>query len=179
MNKKRWIVLGGLLTALVAVTMLGAQAAYADAATPPAPPDERSGAPAGASGELPGGPHGRGGLRPAELEAAAKALGMTTDDVSAALKDGKTLEDLATAKGVDIQVVQDAIKEAHKTQMLADINQAVTDGKMTQDKADWLIVGLEKGYLDGPGFGFGGHMGFGGPHGQRGAAPEATQQPAN
>jgi hypothetical protein len=54
------------------------------------------------------------------------------------------------------------VKEAHKTQMLADINQAVTDGKMTQDKADWLIVGLEKGYLEGPGFGFGGRMGFGG-----------------
>ncbi len=39
--------------------------------------------------------------------------------------------------------------------MLEDINQAVTDGKMTQDKADWLILGLQNGYLDGPGFGFG------------------------
>ena len=38
--------------------------------------------------------------------------------------------------------------------MLESIKQAVADGKMTQDKADWLIIGLDKGYLDGPGFGF-------------------------
>jgi hypothetical protein len=33
---------------------------------------------------------------------------------------------------------------------------------MSQEKADWLLEGLEKGFLDGPGFGFG----FG-PHGPR------------
>ena len=176
MNKKRWIVLGSLLTALLVVAAVGTQAVYADSATPPAPPDERGGPPAGAQGEHPGGPRGLG---PAELEAAAKVLGMTTDEVSAALKDGKTLEDLATAQGVEINAVHEAIQAAHKAQMLEDINQAVTDGKMTQDKADWLILGLQNGYLDGPGFGFGGGMGFGGPHGRPGPAPDATQQPVN
>lgn len=35
---------------------------------------------------------------------------------------------------------------------------------MTQDKADWLLEGLDKGYLDGgPGFGFGHDGGRGGP----------------
>jgi hypothetical protein len=71
MNKRRWIVLGWLLTALVAVTMPGAQAAYADTATRPAPPDERSGPLAEApDGQRPG-PRGHRGLRTAELEAAA------------------------------------------------------------------------------------------------------------
>jgi hypothetical protein len=37
----------------------------------------------------------------------------------------------------------------------ARIEQAVSDGTMTQEKADWLNEGLEKGFLDGPGFGFG------------------------
>jgi hypothetical protein len=171
MKKRRWILTGGLLTALLIVAAVGAQAAFADAATPPAPPDGRGVPPTGAPGEVPGGPHGRRGLGPGELEAAAKALGMAKDDLLAALKDGKTLEDLATTQGVDITVVQDAIKAAHQAQMLADIDQAVTDGKMTQDKADWLILGLQKGYLDGPGFGFGRGMGPGGP--------QAKQQPAS
>ena len=39
--------------------------------------------------------------------------------------------------------------------MRARITQTVTDGSMTQEKADWLLEGLDKGFLDGPGFGFG------------------------
>jgi hypothetical protein len=171
MNKRRWIVLGGLLAALVVTAALSTQAVFADAATPPAPPDERNGAPAG--------PRGPRGLGPAELEAAANALGMSTDELSAALQGGKTLEDQAIAQGVDIQVVQDAIKSAHKARMLEDITQAVADGKMTQDKADWLILGLENGYLDGPGFGFGHGMGFGGPQGRPGPAPQGVPQSDN
>lgn len=37
----------------------------------------------------------------------------------------------------------------------ARIEKAVSDGTMTQEKANWLNEGLEKGFLDGPGFGFG------------------------
>jgi hypothetical protein len=111
-------------------------------------------------------------LGPAELPAAAKALGMTTDDLSTQLKNGKTLSDLATAKGVTLQVIQDAIQAAHKADLTAQIKQAVTDGKMTQDKANWLLEGLDKGYLDGPGgFGFGPGFGHRGPDGDHGQPP--------
>lgn len=96
-----------------------------------------------------------------ELDAAAKALDMTTDELSTALKDGKTLQELADAAGVDLQTVQDAIKAAHTTEMRTQIEQAVTDGNMTQEKADWLLEGLDKGFLDGRGFGFGGPRGHG------------------
>ncbi len=99
-----------------------------------------------------------------ELDVAAKALGMTTDELTAALKAGKTLEQVATDKGVDIQTVKDAIQAAHADEMRTQIKQAVTDGTMTQAKADWLNEGLDKGFLDGPdgfGPGFGGHHGRG------------------
>ena len=82
-----------------------------------------------------------------------------------------TSDELATEKGVDIQTVQNAIQAAHKEDMRTQINQAVTDGKMTQDKADWLLEGLDNGYLDGPGFGFG--FGPGGP-----GRPEGSPDPA-
>ena len=125
------------------------------------------------NGRGPGGGHGSW-LSDAELNAAADALGMTSDDLSAALKDGKTLSDLATEKGVDLQTVQDAIKAARTDEIRQQINQAVTDGKMTREKADWLLEGLDKGFLDGPGFGF--RFGFGfGPHGpgRPGQTPQA------
>ena len=158
MNKKLLIWIGGLLAALIVVGTVGATAVYADDSTPPALP---AGAPADGRG-----PWGRHGLPQAELDAAAKVLGMTSDELSTALQIGKTLEDLATSAGVNIQAVQDAINTVHKTEMRTRIEQAVSDGTMTQAKADWLLEGLDKGYLDGPGFGFGfdGH-GRGGPGG--------------
>ncbi len=103
-------------------------------------------------------------LDSAELDAAAKVLGMTSTDLSTQFQNGKTLSDLATARGVTLQSVQDAITAVRRTEMTAQIKQAVTDGQMTQDKANWLLEGLNKGYLDGPdGFGFGHGFGPGGP----------------
>ncbi len=111
-------------------------------------------------------------LGPNELAAAAKALGMTSSDLSTQLQNGKTLSDLATAHGVTLQSVQDAITAARHTELTTQINQAVASGQMTQDKANWLLQGLSKGYLDGPdGFGFGHGFGFGGPRPGNGQAP--------
>jgi len=151
------MLLGGFLAVLVVVGAVSAGIAYADDSTPP----ERA-----TRTENGRGPRGLGST---ELEAAAKVLGMTTDELSTALKDGQTLEDLATAAGVDIADVQDAIAAAHAVEMRAQIEQAVTDGSMTREKADWLLGGLDKGFLDGPGFGFG--FGHGGP-GDSGQPPQ-------
>ena len=225
MKKKIWIWIGGLLVAMMIVGAVGTVAAYAQGATPLA-------------GWMDGhGPHGGRGLEGAELEAAAKALGMTSDELTTALQagktleqvaadkgadfqtvmdairaahplrmgtveledaakalgmtsdelttalqSGKTLEQVAADKGVDYQKVQDAVSAAHQEEMRTRIEQAVADGTMTQAKADWLLDGLDKGYLDGgPGFG----PGFGGRHGNGlGGAPgkvpsaQPTQQNA-
>jgi uncharacterized protein YidB (DUF937 family) len=55
---------------------------------------------------------GRGEIRWTEeaLTVAAEALGMTADELSTALEAGSTLEELATAAGVDAQVVKDAVR---------------------------------------------------------------------
>jgi hypothetical protein len=103
----------------------------------------------------------------AALAAAAKALGMTADELSAELWGGKTLADLAEEKGVDIANVQAAVEAAQIAETKTAIEQAVTDGTITQAKADWLLEGLDAGYW-GAGaegdFGFGmGHGGHGGP----------------
>ena len=217
MKKKIWVWIGGLLVALMIVGAVGTVAVYAQDSTP------LSGL---GDGHGPRGGHGLEGaeleaaakalgmttdeltsalqsgktleqiaadkgvdfqmvqdaiqaVRPlrlgtTELDAAAKALGMTTDELTAALKAGKTLEQVATDKGVDIQTVKDAIQAAHADEMRTQIKQAVSDGTMTQEKADWLNEGLDKGFLDGPdGFG----PGFGDHHG-RGDAPGMFAPPA-
>ena len=73
---------------------------------------------------------------------------------------------------MDLQDVQDAIQAAHEEELRARIQQAVTDGTITQENADWLLEGLDKGFIDGPGFG----SGFG-PPGPRPPMQAPTAQP--
>ena len=72
---------------------------------------------------------------------------MTTDDLSAQLWGGKTLADIASAKGVDIAVVKAAVEAAQVAETKTAIAQAVTAGTITQAKADWLIEGSRQGLL--------------------------------
>jgi hypothetical protein len=82
----------------------------------------------------------------AGLEAVAEALGMTTSELQTALQDGKTLADLAEEKGVEIQALRDAAEAAEKTARIEQIEQAVTDGDLTREQADWMIEGIQNGY---------------------------------
>jgi len=76
---------------------------------------------------------------------------MTADELSNQLWGGSTLAALAEQKGVDLQQVRDAVSAAHKAQTRTAIEQAVTAGTMTREKADWLLMGLEKGFWGGQG----------------------------
>lgn len=109
------------------------------------------------------------------LEAAAEALGMTTDELSNQLWAGKSLADLAEEAGVDLQTLRDAVEAAQVEASRAAIEQAVEDGDLTRDHADWLLEGLDNGYIQGFGHGGRGHGGgFGGPFGPRFQAPDTA-----
>jgi hypothetical protein len=130
---------------------------------------------------------GRGLCGETGLQAAATALGLTTEDVTTQLRAGETLTTLAEAQGKDVQAVVDAVNAACLQAKRDSIEQAVTDGTMTREKADWLLEGLDKGYWGVPGaggdFGFGGphRPGFGGPDGLGGGRPprDNTTPPTN
>jgi polyhydroxyalkanoate synthesis regulator phasin len=79
----------------------------------------------GRRGHGPGFGHGHG------LEAAATAIGITEDELTTALRGGSTIAEVAQSKGVEPQVVVDAIV----AQMSERIDQAVTDGKIDADQA--------------------------------------------
>ena len=108
----------------------------------------------------------------AGLEAAAEALGMTTEELSNQLWAGESLADLAEEAGVDLQDLRDAVEAAQQEATRAAIEQAVEDGNLTRDHADWLLEGLENGYWRGFGGGRGGFHG----HGFRGFGPPAETQ---
>jgi hypothetical protein len=163
MNKKFGWAIGALVIALLAVGIYGTTTVLADDSNPPLPFGERG--PGG-----PGGPRGGRALDGAALEAIASLLDMSTDDLSTALKDGKTLQELADEAGVDMQEIRDALSVVRADNMRERIAQALEDGAITQENADWLLEGLEKGFLNGPGFGF--RPGFGG-HFEKGAPPVA------
>ena len=160
MTKKRLVLLGGVaLIVVLVVSLAGAAYVFADENTPtPTPKTYGWGRGFGC---------GIGGQ--AGLEAAAKLLGMTADELSTQLWGGRTLADLADKAGVDLQTLRDAVEAANQAAMEAamrdSINQALKDGYITQEQADWLLEGLDKGFFSmGRGFGFGhGMMGsFGG-----------------
>ena len=103
------------------------------------------------------------------LETIAEALGMTVDELSTQLWGGKTLADLAEEAGVDLQDVRDAVEAAQEAATRDAIEQAVEDGNLSREHADWLLEGLDNGYWGGHGFGgFGGCGGRGGFHGRGG-----------
>ena len=159
MKKKISILIGGLLAGAMLFGAVSVSTAYAQSGSLTPFSDH-------------GGPGlGGRGLGQAELEAAAKVLDMTADELSAALQAGKTLEDLATAAGVDIQDVKDAITAVHEEELRARIEAGVADGSISQEKADWLLEGLDKGFLDGPGFG----LGHGGGHHDNQSAVDGIQ----
>jgi hypothetical protein len=156
MNKKFGWVIGALVVALLAVGVYGTTTVFADDSNPPLQFGERG--PGG-----PGGPRGGRGLDGAALEAVAGVLDMSADDLSSALEGGKTLQELADEAGLDMQEIHDALSAVREESMREHIAQALEDDSITQEHADWLLEGLDKGFLNGRGFGFGGRFGKGTP----------------
>lgn len=87
-----------------------------------------------------GGDHGlRGGMHFAGgLEAAASYLGVTEAELREALRGGDTLADVATSAGKTV----DGLKQAMIDAATADLEQAVTDGKLTEEQKQRILEEL-------------------------------------
>jgi hypothetical protein len=121
----------------------------------------------GRGGPHPGGPGGPGlGLRPGfgfgpgmSLSAAAKFLGLSDADLRTQLRDGKSLADVAKAKG---KTTAD-LKAAMKTAITTELDQQVKDKKLTADQEKQILSDIDSRLDDlinntppkgGPRFGF-------------------------
>jgi hypothetical protein len=79
------------------------------------------------------------------------------------------LEELAEEAGVDFDELKESLQANWAEAFKAKIEEAVKNGDLTDEHADWLTEGLEKGFLGkGAWFGGRGKMGhFEGPGGER------------
>jgi hypothetical protein len=122
-----------------------------------------------------------GGGDMSNFDLIAETLKLTPTQLFEQLHAGKTLDEIATAQGVTTQAIQDALSAARLQNQKDAIAQAVKDGKMTQEQADWLLQGLDKGFMGRGGFGFGHGMRGGmrgGMKGLRGEVAPKTTAPA-
>jgi hypothetical protein len=168
--KKKWLMLAGLGLVVGLLVLSVAVPALAQQATPTAPTAPLEQGMGGPGLDLCFG-FGRGNSW-ATFDAVAEALGLTPVELFTELHSGKTLDEIATAKGVDLQKVQDAAKAAQIAEQKAAIEQAVKDGTLSQEQADWMLQGIKQGWMP---MGRGGHgHGMRGPGFSEGTAPSNT-----
>jgi hypothetical protein len=107
----------------------------------------------GGPGMMPGGPGGKfgggrggfmGGPDNGFIPLVAEAFDMTPEDLLAELQEGKTIAALAEEKGVDTQPIIDS----HLAQVEENLAEAVADGKLTQERADWMLEQAETHITD-------------------------------
>lgn len=76
----------------------------------------------------------------------AEVLGMTSEDLLAELEAGKTFAEIAEAQGITVEEIQAAMQEHRSVAMAEYVEQALEDGDMTEEQAEWLREGLENDY---------------------------------
>lgn len=70
-----------------------------------------------------------------QAEIIAETLGMSVPDLTAALRDGRTVADLATEKGVALDTIVEALLAPRREAL----SQAVASGRLTQEQADRML----------------------------------------
>jgi hypothetical protein len=74
------------------------------------------------------------------LTEAARALGVSEDELKKSVGEGKSIADIARARGMDVKVVADALKAKRRSELDA----AVAAGKLPKDMADRLKAHLDQ-----------------------------------
>ncbi len=90
------------------------------------------------------------GYGPGVRDSLAELLGLDREELRDQLQDGKTMEELAEAAGVDLEVYREEMRQSNQEKLKTRIEEALANGDITQEHADWLLEGLDKGFLDSP-----------------------------
>lgn len=140
---KFWKIAGIALVVVLAASLMSGFHVFAQSdETTPTPEDETESPLPGTRFERKGGMRGgrMGHGEPWMMddvyqEAIAEALGLTVEELQTRLEAGERLSDIAEAQGVDEATLQEALNAAR----VAQIEQAVADGELTQEEADEIL----------------------------------------
>lgn len=154
------LLFAGMLIVLLAVAVVG----YAFAQAPePVTPNTPYG---GGYGRMGGGMMGwRGQVQDGEygplhtymFDAMAQAFGLTAEELQARHDAGETMWDIAQAQGLTEEQFAEAMLQART----AALEQAVADGAITQEQADWMLSRMNQMHANGFGPGSNGCTGAG------------------
>jgi hypothetical protein len=94
----------------------------------------------------------------------ATLLGISVEDVKSGWAEGKSIQEIALAKGITLEQFQQKMKDARIAQMKTHMQAMVTKGIITQAQADQRIQFMQTVQTKGKGgmMGNGMHGGFGG-----------------
>jgi hypothetical protein len=175
---KKWGLVAGMAGGVTAVVILAVVVGGALFAATSASAQETEPTPGPRSDEGGWGMFGWAGRSWTMFDTIAEALGLTPNELFTESHDeGKTLSEIAEEQGVDLETVQDAVKASRTEAQREAIQQAVEDGKLSQDQADWLLEGLDQGFFPGGrGMGRGGHFGMGRGGGWFGPCAPSTNE---
>ena len=109
----------------------------------------------------PGAEHPHRGPGPS-FDTLSEILGLSADEITAQLKEGKTITEIAAEQGLSEEELQQALYAA----MAEKLAQKVADGSITQEQADKMLERMQEGKLF-----------LGPPHGKgmKGHAPRDSQ----
>lgn len=119
-----------------------------------------------AAPERPRGPRGKAWVA---LKSAAEVIGVEPRELADALRDGSTIAEVAAEHGVEVQTVIDAMV-AEATERL---NEAVADGRITEEQASRRLEGLTERVTDHVNNGF--PRGGPGHHGPGGVGDDGAE----
>ena len=74
----------------------------------------------------------------------ANILGMNAVDVQTAIENGKNIDTLISEKGLDKNTVIQTLRAEHEAQMESKIQEDISSGKITQEKADRMKANKEQ-----------------------------------
>ncbi len=153
--RKIWTIVG--LLGVATLTLGVAGLAFAQSETPPF---MNSGYGPGMMGSR--GRHGGGLINGEEgplhelmLESFSEAIGIAVEKLEARIESGETMWQIAVSEGVSEEEISDFMQQGRK----AMVEQAVEDGKLSQEQADfmgsrWQEGGFRGGYGSCTGYGF-------------------------
>jgi hypothetical protein len=162
--KNKWIIVGISVAALAVLAITGlvwGGTAYAQTQTPPVYPYGMM----GGYGMMGAGNYGP--MHDYMVEAFAEALNLTPEEVQSRIEAGETPWQIAQDQGLTQEQIQQLMLDAHDKSL----DQAVEDGLLTQEQADWMDQHMESMWS-------GDGAGFGGCHGAYGDQDANSETPS-
>ena len=77
----------------------------------------------------------------------AEALGLDPTGLFTELHEGKSVAEIAEEEGIELEEIQDAVEAARIEARKETIEQAVEDGRLSEEQGEWLLEGLEEGHI--------------------------------